>query len=97
MHPCPGNWVANGRAVIFFAWCAQTFSAGIKCWYCTIPCDGVIGVHLWLINFFLTIFDVNVFVFFKTLILRVSSLWESKPCGVWILTSSDNFEHDSSK
>ena len=30
MHPCPGNWVAIGRAVVNYAYAAHTFSAGIK-------------------------------------------------------------------
>ena len=35
MHLCPGNCVAIGRAVVYFAWAAHTFSAGIKCRHCT--------------------------------------------------------------
>ena len=31
MHPCQGNWVAIGRAVIYYAWAAQALRAGIKC------------------------------------------------------------------
>ena len=33
MHPCPGNWVAIGRAVVYYAQAAHAFSAGIKCWH----------------------------------------------------------------
>ena len=35
MRPCPGNWVAIGRAVVYHARAAQAFSAGIKCRHCT--------------------------------------------------------------
>ena len=31
MHPCQGNLVAIGRAVVHYAWVARAFSAGIKC------------------------------------------------------------------
>ena len=31
MHPCPGNWVAIGRAVVYYARVAHALSAGIKC------------------------------------------------------------------
>ena len=31
MHPCPGNWVAIGRAVVYSARAAHAFSAGTKC------------------------------------------------------------------
>ena len=31
MNPCPGNWVAIGRVVVYYAQAAHTFSAGIKC------------------------------------------------------------------
>ena len=31
---CQGNVVATGRAVVFHAWAAHTFSAGIKCGHC---------------------------------------------------------------
>ena len=34
MHPCPGNWVAIGHAVVYFARAANTLSAGIKCRHC---------------------------------------------------------------
>ena len=34
MHPCPGNWVAIGRAVVYCARAAHAFSAEIKCRYC---------------------------------------------------------------
>ena len=36
MHPCPGNWVEIGRAVMYHARGDQAFSAGIKCWHCTL-------------------------------------------------------------
>ena len=35
MHPCPGNWVEFGRAVVYYARSDQAFSAGIKCRHCT--------------------------------------------------------------
>ena len=35
MHPYPGNRVAMGRAVMYYAWAARQFSAGIKCRHCT--------------------------------------------------------------
>ena len=31
MHPCQGNWVAIGRAVVYQARAGHKFSAGIKC------------------------------------------------------------------
>ena len=34
MHPCPGNQVAIGCAVVYYARAAHTFSAGIKWWHC---------------------------------------------------------------
>ena len=34
MHPYPGNRVAIGRAVVYYAWAAREFSAGIKCRHC---------------------------------------------------------------
>ena len=34
MHPCPGNWVAIGHAVVFFPRAAHALSAGIKCRHC---------------------------------------------------------------
>ena len=36
MHPYPGNWVAIGHAVVYYALAARKFSAGIKCRHCTI-------------------------------------------------------------
>ena len=30
MHPCPGNLVAIGRMVVYYARAADAFSAGIK-------------------------------------------------------------------
>ena len=35
MHLCPGNWVVIGRAVVYYARDAHTFSAEIKCPHCT--------------------------------------------------------------
>ena len=34
MHPCPGNWMAIGRPVVYLARAAHALSAGIKCWHC---------------------------------------------------------------
>ena len=34
MHPYPGNWVAIGRAVVYYALATRAFSAGIRCWHC---------------------------------------------------------------
>ena len=31
IHPCPGNWVAIERPVVYNAQAAQVFRAGIKC------------------------------------------------------------------
>ena len=31
MYPCPGNWVAIGRAILYYARAAHAFSVGIKC------------------------------------------------------------------
>ena len=36
MHPCQGNWVEIGRAVVHFARDALAFSAGIKYQHCTL-------------------------------------------------------------
>ena len=33
-HPYPGNPVAIGRAVVYYARAAHVFTAGIKCWHC---------------------------------------------------------------
>ena len=35
MHPFIGNWMAIGRAVVYYAQAAHTFSAGIKCRHCS--------------------------------------------------------------
>ena len=35
MHLCPGNWVAILRAVVYYAWAAHAFSAGIKYRHCS--------------------------------------------------------------
>ena len=40
MHPCPGNRVAIGRAVVYYTLAAHTFSAGIKCRHCSCGCMG---------------------------------------------------------
>ena len=34
MHPCPGNWVAIGRAVVYHGRAAHTFSTGTKYRHC---------------------------------------------------------------
>ena len=34
MHQGPGNWVAIGHAVVYYARAAHAFSAGIKCRQC---------------------------------------------------------------
>ena len=34
IHPYPGNWVAIGRAVVYYASAASEFSAGIKRRHC---------------------------------------------------------------
>ena len=34
LHPCPGNRLTIGRAVVFYGRAAQAFSAGIKCRHC---------------------------------------------------------------
>ena len=34
MHPCPGTWVAIGRAAVTYARVAHAFSTGIKCCHC---------------------------------------------------------------
>ena len=44
MHPCPGNWIAIGRAVVYYARAAHSFSAGIKCRHCRIPLEHSITV-----------------------------------------------------
>ena len=31
MHSCPADWVAISLAVVYHAWAAHTFSAGMKC------------------------------------------------------------------
>ena len=36
MHPCPGNSVATGRAVEYYALTARVFGAGIEFWPCTL-------------------------------------------------------------
>ena len=33
MYPCPRNGVAIGHAVVYYAWAAHAFSAGIKYWH----------------------------------------------------------------
>ena len=51
MQPCPGNLVAIGHMVVYYAWAAHAFSAGIKYRHCVIaylhatkPCIFVILV-----------------------------------------------------
>ena len=34
MNPWPRTWVAIGRAVVYYAWDALSFSAGFKCRHC---------------------------------------------------------------
>ena len=34
---CQGNWVASGHIVVYYAWAAHAFSAGVKCQHCTHP------------------------------------------------------------
>ena len=36
VHPFPEYWVAIGPLAVFYARVAHVFSAGIKCWYCTL-------------------------------------------------------------
>ena len=43
MHPCPGNWVAIGCAVVYYARSTHTFSAVIKCCIVGISCIHVGG------------------------------------------------------
>ena len=33
MHPCPGNGMAIGRAVVHYLWAAHIFSAGMSALY----------------------------------------------------------------
>ena len=42
MHPCPGNWVAIGRAVVYYARAAQALDARIKCQHCILGKQGLI-------------------------------------------------------
>ena len=39
MHPYPGNCVAIGHVVVFYARAAHAFSAGIKYWHCIIQSE----------------------------------------------------------
>ena len=39
IHPSPRNWVTIGRAVVYYAWAAHAFSAGIKCRHCILNED----------------------------------------------------------
>ena len=34
MHSFPGNWVAVGRAVVYYARTGHALSGGVKCWQC---------------------------------------------------------------
>ena len=36
MHPCPGNWVAIERAVVYYWPSSRAFSAGITCVNCSL-------------------------------------------------------------
>ena len=36
VHPCPENYVAIGRAVVYYELAAHAFSAGIKCRHCSL-------------------------------------------------------------
>ena len=57
MHPCLGNCVAIGRAVVHYDRAAHAFSAGIKCRHCMyaaysqeyvlFKCAGLFSDHLW--------------------------------------------------
>ena len=38
MHPCPGNCVAIGNAVVYYDQAARAFSAGLICRHCTLIC-----------------------------------------------------------
>ena len=40
MHPCPRNWVAIGRMVVFYAQAANAFRVRIKCRHCMTPQNG---------------------------------------------------------
>ena len=54
MHPCPGNWVAKRRVVVYYyAQAAHAFSAGIKCWHCNCFSwvTGVRWIHVPLLYF----------------------------------------------
>ena len=35
-HPWPGNWVAIGRAVVYYAWAGHAYSTGFKYRHCTL-------------------------------------------------------------
>ena len=39
-HPCPGKWLAIGRAVVYYARASHTFSAGMNCRHCRLRCFG---------------------------------------------------------
>ena len=34
-HPCPGNWVVFGCAVVYYALAVHAFSTGIECRHCS--------------------------------------------------------------
>ena len=51
MHPCPRNWVAIGRAIVFHARGDQAFSAGIKCRHCM-----CFNTHIMIFFVFLVLF-----------------------------------------
>ena len=46
VHPCPGFWVATGRAVVYYAHDAHRFNADIECGYCTYNLKVVSLIHV---------------------------------------------------
>ena len=56
MHPCPGNCVAIGLAVVCYAWATHVFSAGTKCRHCMCSCVCV-GMYVCMYVF------INVFMY----------------------------------
>ena len=46
MYPCPGNWVAFGRAVVYYARASHAFSAGIKCRHCILQAKWIQTKHI---------------------------------------------------
>ena len=45
MRSYPGNPVAIGRAVVYYAWADRELSAGIKCRHCPTNTHWVTGKH----------------------------------------------------